>query len=172
MKHLSLIAFGILFSLPTLASTRLHVKPRSVILAAQCAADQSPVWVVLKESFRLYPERHNGTHQYFLLVGCESANQANHSSSTSTRVSGTVYTGSEADADYSLTTPHPLPSTESIIPFTGFYASSTVITHGSSVQIQSDSGNISVTGNFYSNRDITYTINSKVVPATLLPIQE
>ena len=126
--------------------------------AIVCNSDERPVSVVLKESFRTSTTPRDGTHRYFELTGCES----------DTAVRATVQVGREDDASYTDATPTPIAGTVVTLPFQGTYDSQTLITHGTQVNLVSSDQSISVTGDFYSNRDIQYVAEGITVPASLI----
>ena len=129
---------------------------------AVCTATEQAVWIVLKESFRYYPERRNGEHRFFVLVGCSNPTENGY------RLSGYAFEGKEADIDYSLIVPKPLEGTLAAQEFKGEVADIKTTAHGSANAVQSDDGRITANGNFYSNRDISFTVDGNTVPASLL----
>jgi hypothetical protein len=145
------IVLGSLFVLPTLASAQADA-------AQACTSTEKAVRVVMKESFRFNTTPRDGTHRYFMITGCRSE----------TRVRGEVRTGREADAYYLSQTPVPLDGTDQSRAFAGRYQDLRAVTHGTWVEIKSDDGTISTSGNFYNNRDVSYTIAGTTVPASLL----
>ncbi len=160
MKLYSVVVLGVLLFNPSSQAQKI-ASPAAP--QAACAADQTPVRIILKESFRFYPERRDGTHQFFLLEGCSSPAEQNVS-----RLTAKVSIGKEADADYRETTPKPLEGTLVTQDFEGTYQDAKVIAHGSTNALRSDNGKITAEGNFYTNRDISYSVDGNIVPASLL----
>ena len=168
MKLLMVLMSCLLFHFPTDAAAQ------SIPPVATCNADQTPVWIILKESFRYNPTLDDGTHRFLLLVGCSvitSDTSCTPDSSAceniTSQITGMVYLGRELDADYPKTSPNPIAGTVSTLPFSGTEQSSKDPAHGEIVQIQSCDGQISANGDFYSNRDLSYTVDGVVVQATL-----
>lgn len=144
------IVLGSLLALPTLASAQAE--------AETCTSTEKAVRIVMKESFRYQTTPRDGTHRYFVISGCRSE----------TRIRGQAETGREADAHYLSQNPVPLDGTAQSRSFTGRYQDLRAVTHGTWVEIKSDDGQIQTSGNFYSNRDVSYTIAGNTVAASLL----
>lgn len=143
---------------------------------AVCAATENPIWLVLKESFRNYPERRDGTHQFLLVVGCSSQASETSCSSSSLpcqnsayRLTGQVYFGKEADSNYRSQVPTPLNGTVFSRSFAGTFHDLKMASHGSMTALRSDDGEVSADGDFYSNRNISFSVDGKIVPASLIP---
>ena len=156
---------SLLMSLASLLITtaaKAEVQPSAGFEPVICTSAEQVVWIVLKESFRYYPDRRNGMHQFFVLAGCSTPANNGY------RLTGNAYEGKEADADYRLTVPRPIEGTLAVQEFTGALEDIKMTAHGSANAIQSDDGRITATGNFYANRDISFTVDGNVVPASLL----
>ena len=163
MNLTGIISLSLLFL--SSASLAQQISPSTTIPSAvQCTENESPVRLVLKESFRFYPAQTSGVHQFFLLSGCGS----NTGHLEMVQVKGEVYTGKEADANYRAQTPKPLEGSVNALTFEGKVVDVKLLTHGSANEVMSDNGQIIVSGNFYSNRDITFSVDGTVVPASLI----